>query len=74
MTNLLEAIHNISKLSSFEIKTLYSGRNRANTVGEALEKFIKDAFADTLENNDEIDVLQKYNEVFFLVGKSKSPS
>lgn len=73
MTNLLEAIHNISKLSSFEIKTLYSGRNRANTVGEALEKFIKDAFADTLENNDEIDVLQKYNEVFSWLGNQNHP-
>nr|WP_314547127.1 NgoPII family restriction endonuclease [uncultured Empedobacter sp.] len=48
MTNLLEAIYNISNLSSFEIRNLYAGRNRANTVGEALEKFVKDAFADTL--------------------------
>lgn len=73
MTNLLEAIHNISKLSSFEIKTLYSGRNRANTVGEALEKFIKDAFANTLENHNEIEVLQKYNEVFSWLGNQNHP-
>lgn len=73
MTNLLEAIHNISKLSSFEIKTLYAGRNRANTVGEALEKFIKDAFANTLENDNEIEVLQKYNEVFSWLGNQNHP-
>ncbi|GIJ96965.1 hypothetical protein CAPN001_15340 [Capnocytophaga stomatis] len=73
MTNLLEAIHNISKLSSFEIKNLYMGRNRANTVGEALEKFIKDAFADTLENHNEIEVLQKYSEIFSWLGNQNHP-
>lgn len=73
MTNLLEAIHNISKLSSFEIKNLYMGRNRANTVGEALEKFIKDAFADTLENHNEVEVLQKYSEVFSWLGNQNHP-
>ena len=73
MTNLLEAICNISQLSSFEIKNIYSGRNRANTVGEALEKFIKDAFANTLESQKETDVLQKYSEVFSWLGNQNNP-
>ena len=55
MTNLLEAIFNISKLSTFEIRNLYAGRNRANTVGEALEKFVKDSFADTFEIENEVE-------------------
>ena len=35
MTNILEAIYNIANHQDFEIKSLYSGRNRANNIGEA---------------------------------------
>ena len=47
MTNILEAIYNIAIQKNFQIKALYSGRNRANGMGDALENYIKDAFADT---------------------------
>ena len=73
MTNLLEAIFNISKLSTFEIRNLYAGRNRANTVGEALEKFVKDAFADAFETENELDVLEKYTETFSWLGNQNHP-
>ncbi len=73
MTNLLEAIYNISNLSSFEIRNLYAGRNRANTVGEALEKFVKDAFADTFDIANEVEVLEKYSQTFSWLGNQNNP-
>ncbi|MCB0541831.1 MAG: NgoPII family restriction endonuclease, partial [Bacteroidetes bacterium] len=45
MTNILEAIYNIVNQKNFEIRAMYSGRNRANGMGDALENYIKDAFA-----------------------------
>ena len=36
MTNILEAIINIANNPILEIRNHYSGRNRANNVGEAL--------------------------------------
>jgi hypothetical protein len=49
MTNILEAIVNIAENPIYEIKNHYSGRNRMNNVGEALETFIKDAFTNTIQ-------------------------
>jgi len=45
MTNILEAIVNIANNPVVAIRNHYTGRNRANNVGEALEMFVKDAFA-----------------------------
>lgn len=56
-TNLLKAFNNISKLSTFTLTDLYSGQNRVNNVGTALEYFVKDVFSSSidvagLENKD----------------------
>ena len=53
MTNILEAIYNIVNQKNFEIRAMYSGRNRANGMGDALENYIKDAFAGTFGLSDE---------------------
>lgn len=53
MTNILEAIVNINEQRHFEIQSIYSGKNRANNMGEALEYYIKDAFANTFSVKDE---------------------
>lgn len=49
MTNILEAIINIVNNPIVEIKNYYSSRNRVNNVGEALEEYVKDAFANTIQ-------------------------
>ena len=36
MTNILEAIFNITNNQNFDIKTIHSGRNRMNGMGTAL--------------------------------------
>mgnify|MGYP001567367522 CR=1 FL=1 len=48
-TNLLKAFNNISNLDTFTLKELYSGQNRVNNVGTALEYFIKDMFSSSIE-------------------------
>lgn len=73
MTNILEAIVNIANNPIFEIKHHYSGRNRVNNIGEALEAFIKDAFANTIKANNEQERILKYNEVFSWLGNQNHP-
>ena len=50
MTNILEAICNIVENNNYNILSVYQGRNRINSIGYALERFIKDAFANSLNN------------------------
>lgn len=48
MANILEAIKVIVDNSVPDIVSYYQGKNRINSVGDALECFIKDIFSDTL--------------------------
>ena len=73
MTNILEAIFNIVNHQNFEIKNLYSGRNRANNMGEALEKYIKDAFAGTFGETDELERMKTFNQEFSWLGSQNNP-
>lgn len=71
--NILDAITNIIKHSSFKIKSSFTGRNRANNVGEALETFIKDAFAGTLNEEEEINKIERFADVFSWQGNQNHP-
>ena len=73
MTNILEAIINIVNNPILEIRNHYTGRNRANNVGEALETFIKDAFANLITETDEQERMKRYNEVFSWLGNQNHP-
>jgi len=73
MTNILEAIYNIVNHKNFAIREFYSGRNRANSMGEALENYIKDAFADTFDSDDEQSRLKTYNKEFSWLGSQNNP-
>lgn len=73
MTNILEAIHNIVSYKNFAIREFYSGRNRANSMGDALENYIKDAFAYTFQTNNELSRLETYNEKFSWLGSQNNP-
>jgi len=73
MTNILEAIYNIVNQNDFKIRALYSGRNRANSMGEALEKYIKDVFADTLGVESEAERMKVYNRKFSWLGSQNNP-
>ncbi|MCR9173465.1 MAG: NgoPII family restriction endonuclease [bacterium] len=73
MTNILEAIYNIVNQKNFEIRAMYSGRNRANGMGDALENYIKDAFAGTFGLSDELQKIQIYNQKFSWLGSQNNP-
>ena len=73
MTNILEAIYNIVQYRNFELKKGYIGRNRANSMGEALEYYVKDAFAGTfgIKNNEERDAILE--DKFSWLGNQNNP-
>lgn len=73
MTNILEAICNIVEQKNFHIKSLYSGRNRANSMGDALENYIKDAFAGTFNIEQETERMKIFNEKFSWLGTQNNP-
>lgn len=73
MTNILEAIINIVNNPVVEIRNQYTGRNRANNIGEALEMFVKDAFANTINEHNEQVKNTKFNEVFSWLGNQNHP-
>ena len=73
MSNILKAIHNLVSNPIVEITDHYSGRNRANSVGEALEVYIKDMFSNTIQENNEADCLEKYQETFSYLGNQNNP-
>lgn len=73
MTNILEAIYNIVNQKNFEIRAMYSGRNRANGMGDALENYIKDAFAGTFGVSDELQKMQTYTQKFSWLGSQNNP-
>ena len=58
MTNILEAIVNIAQNPIYAIRSHYSGRNRVNNIGEALETFVKDAFVNSIETEDELEKMR----------------
>jgi len=73
MTNILEAIVNIANNPVVEIRNHYTGRNRANNVGEALEMFVKDAFANTIQEQDQQIKNTKFNQIFSWLGNQNHP-
>ncbi|HBF88452.1 MAG TPA: restriction endonuclease [Bacteroidales bacterium] len=72
MTNILKAIKNIVENPIIQVRDFYSGRNRANSVGEALENYVKDVFANSF-NEQEAERNLKFNEAFSYLGNQNNP-
>lgn len=73
MTNILKAIKKIVDNPIPDLVSYYKSKNRINSVGDALEYFIKDIFADTINETDEQKKLEKYNQVFAYTGNQNNP-
>ncbi|BDS10021.1 NgoPII family restriction endonuclease [Aureispira anguillae] len=73
MSNLLEAIYNISNLIDLTVQDITFGNNRANNVGEGLETFVKDAFANTFSEEDKAKRLEAYAAVYSYQGSKRNP-
>jgi len=72
-SNVLVAIKNLVENPVVSIKSHYSGRNRVNGVGDALEKYIKDLFANTIFCKDEYKKINIYNGIFSYTGNQNNP-
>ena len=54
-------------------RSSYSSKNTINNIGEALEAYIQDTFADTISESDESVRSQKISEVFSYLGNQNNP-
>jgi len=73
MSNILKAIQNIAKTPISQLKESYSSRNSINNMGEALETYIQDAFADTISEADTHIRTQKISDTFSYLGNQNNP-
>ena len=72
-TNLLIAISNLVKNPITNLVSHYRASNRANSMGDALEFYVKDLFCNSLNE----DSFQKKNEIyskyFSYIGNQNNP-
>jgi len=73
MANILTAIKSIIDFTNLDIESITDGNNRMNNMGEGLEAYIKNAFADTFTSESENQKLEKINEVFSYTGNKNNP-
>lgn len=73
MSNIIRAIINIVSNPITEITSYYNSKNRANSMGEALEEYIKDLYAGTVEETDEQVRNKKISEIFSYLGNQNNP-
>ena len=70
--NIINAIYNLVHNCVISLSPCEQGRNRVNNVGDALEKYIKNLFADTFSMSEE-NRLKKWSKVFSYLGNSNNP-
>lgn len=74
MVSIVDAIINLLKNPIVALNQKYvNERNRANNMGEALEEYIKDLFAGTVNITDKHIRLKKLEEVFSYSGNQNNP-
>lgn len=73
MANIIDAIINIVENPRHELKKYSTSHNRVNSVGEALEEYIKDAFAGTINENNENKRNEVRSKIFSYLGNQNNP-
>lgn len=73
MTNVLVALKNIIDNPINNLIAFYNGSNRANSMGDALETYIKDAFCNTISQQDTIIKDELYSQYFSYLGNKNNP-
>ncbi len=71
--NIIDAIIEIIKSPKYKLKEYSTSHNRANAMGEALEEYIKDAFAGTIGEDDAEERNRKLNKTFSYLGNQNNP-
>lgn len=70
--NILRLMVNLAKMENWKIQELYKGGNRINNIGDGLEEYLKDAFANTFDSDPKVQ-LQEHNKIFSYQGSSARP-
>ena len=70
--NIINAIINLVSNPVIKVAATYKSKNRANSVGDALEEYVKDLFAGTFDASKKARII-KWNQVFSYLGGSNSP-
>jgi len=73
MSNILKAILNIAQTPIIELNNKYSGRNTINNIGETLEAYIQDAFANTINESNARRRTQAISNTFSYLGNQNNP-
>ena len=73
VSTLLIAIQNIITSTQRQTQKQALGKNRANHMGTALETYIKDAFAGTLQAEDVNTKAERYTAIFSYLGNANNP-
>jgi len=80
VSNILRALWNIKSFSGNDLSNVYviskskkSAINRANSMGEALEYFMKDAFCNTFSEKDAKKKILAYSDNFSYLGNQNNP-
>ena len=72
-TNLLRAFKNLAKNPHNDLIAQYTSSNRMNSMGEALEFFIKDIFCNTLSEKEIAKKESTYSKYFSYLGNQNNP-
>lgn len=73
MSNIIQAFINIVNNYETHISNMTHGNNRANNMGEGLENYIKDMFANTHTIEDETIRLEKLQSIYSYQGNKNNP-
>jgi hypothetical protein len=73
MTNLLIALANLIENPVTNLVSHYKVSNRANSMGDALESYIKDLFCNSLNENNLKKKNEIYSKYFSYIGNQNNP-
>ena len=73
MSNILKAFINIVNNHQSNIETITQGNNRANNMGQGLESYIKNVFANTLNVDNSQQKLEILSDTFSYQGNKNNP-
>lgn len=73
MTNTITAIINLIKEPTLNLGDFYNARYKANALGDALEEYIKDLYAGTLNEEHNQTRLEKISKVISYIGNDSNP-
>lgn len=73
MSNIIKAFLNIVNNPIVELVDYYNGKNRINNIGKALEVFVQDAFANTINETNESARLEKLQTIYSYEGNQNNP-